>query len=48
MGGVGGMNVTVLGFGYSMTSPVGWMRFTDLFGFLFGASVKEAAVGGEG
>jgi hypothetical protein len=25
-----------------------WMRFTDLFGFLFGASVKEAAVGGRG
>jgi hypothetical protein len=24
------------GFGFSsMTSPVAWMRFTDLFGFLF-------------
>jgi hypothetical protein len=23
-------------FGFSMTSPVSWMKFTDLFGFLFG------------
>jgi len=34
--GGGGMNVTLLGFGFPMTSPVSWMRFTDSFGFLFG------------
>jgi hypothetical protein len=35
--------------GFSMTSPIDWMRFTDLFGFFsFWASVKEAAVGGDG
>ncbi len=43
------MNVTKLGFGFSITSPVVWMRFTDLFGFFsFWASVKEADVGGPG
>jgi hypothetical protein len=29
------MNVTIPSFGFSMTSPVSWMRFTDLFGFFF-------------
>ncbi len=29
------MNVTILGFGFSMTSPVAWMRFTGLFGVFF-------------
>jgi hypothetical protein len=44
------MNVTILGFGFSTTSPVVWMRFTDLFGFLFSfwARVKEGDVGGPG
>ncbi len=33
----GGMNVTILGFGFSVTSPVAWMRLIrDLFGFLCG------------
>jgi hypothetical protein len=40
------MNVTILGFGFSVTSPVAWMRLMrDLFGFLCGlASVKEGPV----